>query len=63
MRLLLREQPALTTRAASILDPPEVMTISLLNMVPRLEISIDQDAEDACRIHHRGRTERVMGEP
>jgi hypothetical protein len=37
--------------------------LSLSNMVPRLEISIHQHAENACRIHHRGRTERVMGEP
>ena len=37
--------------------------LSLSNMVPRLEIGIQQDAEDACRIHHCGRTEGMMGEP
>lgn len=32
-------------------------------MVPRLEIGIQQDDEDACRIHQRGRTEGMMREP
>ena len=35
----------------------------LLNMVSRLEVSIHQDAENACRIHQRGRTERMLSEP
>ncbi len=34
-----------------------------LNQVPGLEIGIQQYAEDACRIHHRGRGEGMMGEP
>jgi len=34
-----------------------------VNPVPRLEIGIQQYADDACHIHHRGRAEGMMGQP
>jgi hypothetical protein len=37
--------------------------VMLSNPVSGLEIGIQQYAEDACRIHYRGRGEGMMGEP
>ena len=37
--------------------------LSLLDWVPGLEIRIQQHTEHARRIHHRGRTKWMLGEP